>query len=65
MIRDSAVTLRIFERARLSFLPIKPNNCFFDSEGRIKYLGILFDERESSVLASFFSDENKIKEISV
>ena len=65
ILRDSALTLRILERARMNFQPIQNDYCFFNSEGRMKYLGILFDEKEPSVISSYFTDENKMKESSV
>ena len=71
MMRDSAITLRIIEGIQASekesFLlkPITPKTCLFDSDKKLKYLGIGHHDNEPSILASLFSSIEKIKDEAV
>ena len=63
MIRDSAISLRKFKKIGVIFRPIELKTCLFNSEGRLKFLGIHLSENKSPIILSLFSSEEIIERV--
>ena len=61
MIRDSAITLRIFENEAVEFRPIKPQTSLFNENGNLKFLDI-GPRGDGSILACLFSSLENISQ---